>query len=222
MIKAIIFDMDGVLINTEPLHFRCWREVFAEDGVQMEYEVYKACIGSTRAVLLNLLKDNYGKVYEDPADVMERMKNRKQRCIEEEGVPVMPGLKEALEKFHQEGYLLAVASSSPAEEILDTLETIGVKEYFSSVTSSAEVKNPKPAPDTFLLAMEKLGLKRSECLVIEDSTNGGKAAAAAGMKCVWFHNPDSGDQSIPTAAAEIAEWNEENAEKIIKIMTEDE
>lgn len=73
-------------------------------------------------------------------------------------------------------------------------------------------------PDTFVRAMEKLKLKPEDCLIVEDSTNGGKAAAAAGTKCVWFHNPDSGDQQIPHAVLEIASWSQENVEKIIELM----
>ena len=61
--KAIIFDMDGVLVNTEPLHYKCWKEVVKEDGIDLEFNVYKACIGATRDVLLDILKDHYGKVY---------------------------------------------------------------------------------------------------------------------------------------------------------------
>ena len=82
------------------------------------------------------------------------------------------------------------------------------------------VAEPKPAPDIFLRAMEKLGVSPQECLIIEDSTNGGKAAKAAGAKCVWYHNPDSGDQNIPYAELEIGEWNAENVNKLIQIMKE--
>ena len=68
--------------------------------------------------------------------------------------------------------------------------------------------------------MEKLGVSPQECLIIEDSTNGGRAAKAAGAKCVWYHNPDSGDQNIPYAELEIGEWNVENVNKLIQIMKE--
>ena len=89
--------------------------------------------------------------------------------------------------------------------------------YFDVVTSGDEVKNPKPAPDTFLAAAEALLLDPSACMVVEDSTIGGKAAKAAGMSCVWFHNPDSGDQQIPDAVLEISSWDPSSAEKIMKV-----
>lgn len=216
--KAIIFDMDGVLVNTEPLHYKCWKEVVKEDGIDLEFNVYKACIGATRDVLLDILKDHYGKVYADPDEVMERMKQKKLEVIADEGLPMLDGVREAVEYLHGKGYHLAVASSLPIESIEMNLKTIGIRQYFDSITSGLEVKYSKPAPDIFLCAMEKLHLTAPECLVIEDSTNGGKAARAAGMKCVWYHNPDSGDQNIPQAEFEIEEWNTANVEKIIQIM----
>ena len=218
--KAIIFDMDGVLINTEPLHYKCWKEVVKEDGVDLEYDAYKGCIGATRDVLLDILKEHYGKVYENPDELMERMKNKKLAFIKKEGFPMLPGLNEAIETLHKAGYRLAVASSSPQDAIEMTLDAVGIKQYFDSITSGTEVKQSKPAPDIFLRAMEKLHLTPAECLVVEDSTNGGKAAAAAGMKCVWYHNPDSGDQTIPNPELEICEWNAENVDKILEIMNE--
>lgn len=216
--KAIIFDMDGVMTNTEPVHYACWKEVLKEDGVNLEYDTYKACIGSTREFFLDLVKDNYGKVYDDPQEALDRMQEKKNIFIEKNGLPVMDGIKESVERLHNAGYLLAVASSSPMHAIESTLDTIGIRPYFQSLTSGTEVENSKPAPDTFLCAMQKLHLTPEECLVVEDSTNGGMAAKAAGMKCVWFHNQDSGDQSISHAELEIAEWNEQNTDQIIQLM----
>ena len=80
------------------------------------------------------------------------------------------------------------------------------------------MKNPKPAPDTFFFAAKQLGVPVDECIVIEDSTNGGKAAKAAKMPCIWMHNPDSGDQEIPNAVLEITAWTQKNIEKIMKFL----
>lgn len=218
--KAIIFDMDGVMTNTEPVHYACWKEVLKEDGVDLEYETYKACIGSTREFFLDLVKENYGKVYDDPQTALDRMQEKKDLFIEKNGLPVMPGIKDAVKRLQEAGYLLAVASSSPMYAIESTLDTIGIRTCFQSLTSGSEVERSKPEPDTFLRAMEKMQLRPEDCLVVEDSTNGGLAAKAAGMKCVWFHNQDSGDQSIPHADLEITEWNEENTERILRLMKE--
>ena len=96
--------------------------------------------------------------------------------------------------------------------------TEDMEKYFTVVMSGDYVEHPKPAPDTFLVTAEKLGMEPEDCLVVEDSTNGGGAARAAGMKCIWFHNPDSGRQDIPDAVLEFPAWTSENVEKMLKIL----
>ena len=219
MIKAVIFDMDGVLINTEPLHYQCWVEIFKERyGIDLDYEVYKPCIGSTRLHFMNLIKENYGITFESLEVMNQIMKEKKDEIIARDGFPEMPGIKEALKQLKDEGYLLAVASSSPAYAIKDALKSLDMEKYFTVVMSGDYVEHPKPAPDTFLVTAEKLGMEPEDCLVVEDSTNGGGAARAAGMKCIWFHNPDSGRQDIPDAVLEFPAWTSENVEKMLKIL----
>lgn len=215
--KGIIFDMDGVLVNTEPLHFRCWQEVLKEDGITLDYEIYKPCIGSTREVFRQLMVDAYGDIFEDYPTMNRRMEEKKKEIVEKEGFPQCEGIREVLEKLHQEGYLLAVGSSSPEDVIQKVLKDLDLAQYFSAFISGENMAHPKPAPDTFLAAAEALLLDSSACMVVEDSTNGGKAAKAAGMSCVWFHNPDSGDQQIPDAVLEISSWDPSSAEKIMKV-----
>ena len=215
--KAIIFDMDGVLINTEPLHYECWKQTMADEGIEMSYEVYKQCIGSTIGYLLELLRNAYGDI-PDEDTLRARMYAKKEVIVQKNGFPPIAGVKEAVRRFHEEGFRLEVASSSAGYYIGRVLDALDIHQYFECYTSGEEVEHPKPAPDTFVRAMEKLNLKPEDCLIVEDSTNGGKAAQAAGAKCVWFHNPDSGDQQIPHAALTISSWSLENVEKIIELM----
>ncbi len=215
--KAIIFDMDGVLINTEPLHYECWKQTMADEGVDMTYDVYKQCIGSTIGYLLELLRNAYGDI-SDEETLRARMYAKKEAIVQRDGFPPIAGVKEAVRRFHEEGFRLEVASSSAGYYIGRVLDALDIHQYFECYTSGEEVEHPKPAPDTFVRAMEKLSLKPEDCLIVEDSTNGGKAAAAAGAKCVWFHNPDSGDQQIPHAELTITSWSQENVEKIIELM----
>ena len=181
--KAIIFDMDGVLINTEPLHFKCWKVLMEEDGINLTYDIYKPCIGSTREYLIQLLEERFGKLKRDPDELLKKMQQKKKEIVERDGFPFLSGVKEAVSKLKEAGYLLAVASSSPTDVIEETLNVLDVRDCFQSITSGREVAEPKPAPDVFLRAMEKLGVSPQECLIIEDSTNGGKAAKPAGAKC---------------------------------------
>lgn len=219
--KAVIFDMDGVLINTEPLHYRCWKEILKErNGIDLDYEIYLPCIGSTRTFFMELINKNYGQVFDDVDKMNALMKAKKAEITQREGFPEMPGIEDALRMLKEAGYLLAVASSSPAYAIKEALESLNLEQYFTVVMSGDYVENPKPAPDTFLVTAKKLGMKPEECLVVEDSTNGGKAAKAAGMKCVWFHNPDSGRQDIPNAVLEFPAWTKENIEKMLTVLEE--
>ena len=151
--------------------------------------------------------------------LLPEVEEKKKKIVEKEGFPQCEGIREVLEKLHQEGYLLAVGSSSPEDVIQKVLKDLGLAQYFSAFISGENMAHPKPAPDTFLAAAKALLLDPSACLVVEDSTNGGKAAKAAGISCVWFHNPDSGDQQIPDAVLEIDTWNQQNAEKIMKIFS---
>ena len=125
---------------------------------------------------------------------------------------------ETVRKLHEEGYVLAVASSSPMRHIDQALRELGIGDCFTVKVSGENVGHPKPAPDTFLIAAEKLGVLPKDCLVVEDSTNGGKAAAAAGMDCVWFHNPDSGEQTIPQAVLELTSWEGDAAGKVLELL----
>ena len=92
--KAVIFDMDGVLINTEPLHYRCWKEILKEkNGIDLDYEIYLPCIGSTRGFFMDLINENYGSVFDDVDKMNALMKEKKAQITEAEGFPEMPGIK---------------------------------------------------------------------------------------------------------------------------------
>ncbi len=217
MLKGIIFDMDGVLINTEPLHFQVWRKTFQDRGLEIEYDCYKGCIGSTVGYLLDLIRDNYGVDFHGDEKLIAEQRKNKADMIRGVGVPRIPGVPEMLSRIHQAGYKMAVASSSPQIYIDQAMDELGVRQYFTALCSGENVKNPKPAPDVFLEAVKVLRLEPWECLVVEDSTNGCKAAKAAGMVCVGYRNPDSGDQDLGSADAIIDDYALVNADLLQKI-----
>lgn len=199
MIKYMIFDMDGVLINSEPLHYEIWKQIFAERGVEIDFEHYKGCIGSTVKRLMELIWEGYGVDFRGDATMPARFKEVKSEYIETKDVPRIEGVTEVIPKLKEKGYRLAIASSSPQEYIEFCMEKLGIAECFEVMFSGERVAHPKPAPDVFLAAAEALGADPAECLVVEDSTNGSRAAKAAGMMCLGFPNPDSGDQDLSVA-----------------------
>lgn len=199
MIKNILFDMDGVLINTEPLHYRIWKQVMKENGVLIDYDHYKGCIGSTRAYLFDLIKEGYGVDFHGNPDVTRRFTEIKDEIIKNEGIPHIEGVQETVRHLYNKGYHMAVASSSSQYYIETQMRKLNLIECFEVLFSAENVKNPKPAPDVFLAAAQRLNARTEECLVIEDSYNGTRAAKAAGMLCYGFKNPDSGNQDLSFA-----------------------
>lgn len=199
MIRCVLFDMDGVLINTEPLHFRIWQQVAAENGVSLNYDHYKGCIGSTIGYLFDLIQADYGEDFHHQPQIISRYKEIKAAVVQKEGLPQVEGVSEVIRHLQQSGYCMAVASSSPQEYIELYIEKLGLTDCFDLLFSGERVEKPKPAPDVFLATAAELRIRPEECLVVEDSYNGLIAAKAAGMKCFGFQNPDSGKQDLSAA-----------------------
>lgn len=206
MLKAIIFDMDGVLINTEPLHYEMWKRTFRNHGLIITYDKYENCIGSTTDYLMELIFKNYGKDFREHKSIRVEAAQIKNDMIKEQGFPKIAGVNEVIKRLHKEGYLLAVASSSSNHYIKEAMKTLNIESFFTLLFSGENVINPKPAPDIFLKVAEKLNVLPEECLVIEDSTNGCMAAKRAGMRCVGYRNPDSGNQDLSTSIRIIENW----------------
>ena len=208
MERVIIFDMDGVLINSEALHYQLWRQVFAENGVEIDFDHYKGCIGSRDDVLMELIYCGYGVDFRQRSDLLERFEELKRQYIDEKGVPEIPGVRETLQALREQGYRMAVASSSPQAYIELCTAKIGIAAYFQVLFSGERVAHPKPAPDVFLAAARAMGVSPEGCVVVEDSHNGSRAAKAAGMRCIGFVNPDSGDQDLSAADVLIHQFTE--------------
>ena len=195
MLKAVIFDMDGVLVDSEPVHYQANAIMLEELGVKLDYEYYKQFIGSTNPYM-------WGKIAEDyhldrslewlNARAAKALKN----ILEKKGYDSVNGACELVRALNQEGYMLAVASSSPMAAIEKNIRDLGIIDCFHKLVSGESVDNPKPAPDVFLEAARQLGVAPGECIVVEDSDNGCKAARAAGMVCLGYRNPNSGDQKL--------------------------
>ncbi len=198
MLKAIIFDMDGVIIDSEPQHAQAAMQVFKRHGADADYDYCASFIGSSTRAMTEDAIEKFG-IDTPPEELLREMNAEKRKILKEEGYTILPGVRELIRNLYHNGLRLAIASSSSPSEIENTMKTLGIKKYFTKLISSSHVEHPKPAPDCFLLALRELGVNAKETMVVEDSCFGAQAAKAAGITCVGFVNPHSGQQDLSSA-----------------------
>ena len=183
MLKGCIFDMDGLLFDTERLYRDTWIILAEEAGLTPDPAFPKAVCGSSGEHMLNIIRTYYPEV--DPVHFQQECLQRVDAQLERE-VPCKPGLFEILEGMRSCGVRMAVASSNPVPAIRRNLDNAGITDYFDVIVSGVDVPAGKPAPDVFLAAADRLGLEPAACYVFEDSTNGIKAGHAAGCKVIMI------------------------------------
>lgn len=183
--KAIIFDLDGTIVVSHPTHFAAYEKLFGEFGVKWNYEEFNSIFAGTGApsIIELILKRNGIKDF-NRAALVRKKRDLFQSILDGKKLSVVPGFYDFLKKINEAGLKKAIASGSNRQNIIGMLENIGVLEEFAEIVSGEDVTNPKPAPDIFLAAAEKLGVPPAECLVIEDMDHGVAGALAAGMKCI--------------------------------------
>lgn len=188
MSRALIFDFDGLIADTESAIYEAWAGVYAAHGEELSLAEYVQCVGGT-----------FGQF--DPMAELERRLERplvwepllaaKDEVIRvrHRGLPALPGVRELLEQAAAAGVPCAVASSSSAGWVRPWLETLGLDGAFQAVWTRDRVSEVKPSPELFLKAADDLGLAPARCLVLEDSLNGLRAAQRAGSPCVIVPSP---------------------------------
>ncbi len=198
MLKTILFDLDGVIIDSEPQHANAALRVLKRHGAAADLDYCASFIGSSTENFCEASIKQFGMDI-SKEDLLAEMLAEKKAVLKEEGYQPLPGITALVKQLSHSGIRLAVASSSSPAEIENALKALGIKKYFTKVISSSSVKNPKPAPDTFLLAIKELGVNARETVVVEDSCYGVQAAKAAGIVCVGYINPHSGKQDLSAA-----------------------
>ena len=185
--RTVIFDMDGVIIDSEPMQLAAYNVVLGSHGVQLSEEDFiRWCVGRRSPDIVAFLR----KHFQLPESVEHLLsaKSTAYASILRENIRPMPGLLPLLDHLTSSGYRLAVASSSSVADIEEILAGLGVRKQFQIIVSGEEVSNGKPAPDIFLEAAHRLGVPPEECVVIEDSQSGVEAAVQAGMYCIAVPN----------------------------------
>lgn len=183
--KGAIFDMDGLLFDTERMYQQIWQEIAEEMNVALD-KGFPAAISGTNGEYMRRVVERYYHVPDGNSIVEECMRRIRERLSAH--VPIKKGVHEILTFFQEKEIRMAVASSSSVQQIQSNLETAGIRGYFSDIVSGTEVRHGKPAPDIFLCAAERINCEADKCFVFEDSENGIKAGYAAG--CITVMIPD--------------------------------
>jgi HAD superfamily hydrolase (TIGR01509 family) len=197
MIAALIFDFDGLLVDTETPAFESWRLIFAEYGHDLSLDVWQGALGTSQGFdTVAHLSQLLGRPVDRDALLTRRSASKRSLAA---GQPLLPGARAILGQARELGLPCALASSSDRAWIDHWLETHRIAEFFECVCTADDVALTKPAPDLFLAAAACLGAAPSDCLVFEDSANGILAAQAAGMRCVAVPGPLTRQLVLPAA-----------------------
>jgi len=182
---AYIFDCDGTLADSMPMHFRAWKHAFERNQAKFAFtwELFYSLAGAGMTDSVKLLNERFGDTL-DPEKVVQDQ----DACLQEElhTVQAIHPVVDLARELKKEGYPIAVASGGDRRHVHGTLDFIGIRELFDAIVTKDDVTRSKPAPDGFLLAAQRLGVDPAKCVVFEDGQPGIEAAQAAGMRVVFI------------------------------------
>lgn len=217
MIKTVIFDMDGVIVDTEPVHHYAYNQQFKQLGITISPELYASFTGNSTKNIFERLRAHF-----DLKQGVEELVQTKRQLFNEafdskEDLHLLEGVEDLIKELYAHGMQLVLASSSAHVTIQRIFNRFKLHQYFTHIVSGEDFPKSKPHPAIFLKAAESAGTALSQCIVIEDSTNGIMAAKAAGIYCIGYDSFHSKMQDYSLADQIITNFNELNYHKIVKI-----
>lgn len=198
MVKAVIFDMDGVLIDSEPLHFAAMVSVLKRNGVNIGENELERFLGDTNERIWTILKAEF-RLEETIDFYIEQQLESTHHFLNEGNYTPIDGVVELLESLKKHHIPMAIASSAPPIIISNFIDKLKIGAYFDHWVSGNEVAESKPAPYIYLKAVAKFDAEPGDCVAIEDSVMGVSSAKAAGLKCIGFSNPNAVRQNLDKA-----------------------
>ncbi|WP_104403123.1 HAD family hydrolase [Vibrio penaeicida] len=185
MLKAILFDHDGTLVDSEEIHYKLLSEILLKYGVSLSYDEYQTNYeGCPLPETAQKLVLNYS-LDVSPEEIVVGTKQATELFLADNAFPLIDEARETIMHYHSLGLKIAVVTGAARTEgVLNTIEKYQLSQYISVVVTSDDVKRSKPAPDCYLYAMEKLGVKPEQCVAFEDSLYGCISAVAAGIPCI--------------------------------------
>lgn len=180
--KAVLWDLDGTIIDSSDAHWLAWRETFADEGREITHEEFVADFGKRNDTIL---RGHFGPLSDESVERIALAKEECYRALVRAGrVVVLPGAREWLERLRDDGWRQALATSAPRGNVDAIFDVLGIANLFDVVISSEEVAHGKPEPDVFLGAAERLAVQPISCIVVEDAPAGVEAGRRAGMRTV--------------------------------------
>lgn len=183
MEKAVVFDMDGIIFDTENMIWKVWRKVAKKRHMEDIDSALRACLGVNVQGTTEIFLDKYGQDF-DMEGFLKEAAILFNETVEKEGIPVKKGVYELLAYLSENGYKIALASSTQTEKVIKELKEADLYQYFEVIVGGDQVTRSKPDPEIYLTACHKIGVDPEEAYAIEDSFNGIRSAASAGLKAI--------------------------------------
>lgn len=219
MISTVIFDMDGVIVDTEPVHHYAYQQHFKQLGIEITPEMYASFTGSSTKNIYAKIKEHFNRSEEVETLVQGKRTLFNAAFDTKEDLYLLAGVEDLIKELHHNGMQLVLASSSANETINRIFKRFNLEPYFTHKVSGEDFPNSKPHPAIFLKAAELSQTSVENCIVIEDSTNGIKAAKAANIYCIGYDSVNSALQDYSLADDVITDFKELSFEKIRAITT---
>ncbi|MBC2844900.1 HAD family hydrolase [Winogradskyella flava] len=218
MLKAVLFDMDGVIVDTEPLHRKAYFQMFRDVNINVSEDLYTSFTGQSTINICKRLVQHFQ--LKDTPELLMRLKRQHFKYLFENDtdLALIDGVLELIKDYHDNGLKLVVASSASMTNINRIFERFDLNPYFMGKFSGADLQQSKPHPEIFIKAAAHTGCDTSECMVIEDSTNGIIAAHAAGIFCTAFKSAHSTGQDYAKANLVISNFKEIKSTKIESLV----
>jgi beta-phosphoglucomutase len=190
--KAVIFDLDGVIVSTDEFHYQAWKQISEEENLHFNRDINEKLRGVSRSeslkIIIKFSKKDYSEFEQE--QLTERKNDIYKKLLKTiSAKDILPGVYPLITKLKEQGIKIAIGSSSKNAKYI--LEKIGLLNLFDAVVDGTDIKRSKPDSEVFLLAAERLGVKVGECVVVEDAEAGIDAALAAGMKAVGVGSASS-------------------------------
>lgn len=208
MLKAIIFDMDGVLVNSEPLHRKAYFDMFEEFNLNVSNRLYESFTGKSTSAICKELCEIFDLSISHEKLMLSKRKHFKTIFDNDPEFQMIDGALSLIKNYFYNNLTLILASSASMTNINRIFKKFDLDKFFKAKISGADLKESKPNPEIFIKAAKLSGFNKSECVVIEDSTNGITASKSAGIYCIGFNSPNSKNQNYDKADLVVSNFNE--------------